>query len=114
MASPGTPLMRLEDTRGFRLDVRVNESRIGQISPGAIVPITFDSGADGAATISGPVAEIEWARASLLERISTPRDVIAMKKCASLHELGKRIRIASGDRVRAARDPVEEGRVAQQ
>ncbi len=30
MAAPGTPLMRLEDTRGFRLDVRADESRIGQ------------------------------------------------------------------------------------
>ena len=44
MAAPGTPLMRLEDTRGFRLDVRVDESRIGQISPGAIVPVSLDSG----------------------------------------------------------------------
>ena len=26
MAAPGTPLMRLEDTRGFRLEVRVDES----------------------------------------------------------------------------------------
>ena len=32
MAAPGTPLMRVEDTRGFRLDVRVDESRIGQIA----------------------------------------------------------------------------------
>jgi RND family efflux transporter MFP subunit len=59
MAAPGTPLMRLEDTRGFRLDVRVDESRIGQISPGAAVPVSIDSGADGATTtIEGTVAEI--------------------------------------------------------
>ena len=38
MAAPGTPLIRLEDTRGFRLEVRVDESRIGQISSGATVP----------------------------------------------------------------------------
>ena len=50
MAAPGTPLMRLEDTRGFRLDVRVDESRIGQISPGAIVPVSLDSGTGGAPT----------------------------------------------------------------
>ena len=49
MAAPGTPLMRLEDTRGFRLDVRVDESRIGQIAPGAIVPVSLDSGTGGAA-----------------------------------------------------------------
>ena len=41
MAAPGTPLMRLEDTRGFRLDVRVDESRVGQISPGAIVSVSL-------------------------------------------------------------------------
>jgi RND family efflux transporter MFP subunit len=61
MASPGTPLMRVEDTRGFRLDVRVDESRIGQISPDAIVPVTLDAGADGAITIDGTVAEISRA-----------------------------------------------------
>jgi RND family efflux transporter MFP subunit len=59
MAAPGTPLMRLEDTSGFRLDVRVDESRIGHISPGATVPVSLDSGADGATTmVSGTVAEI--------------------------------------------------------
>ncbi|HET6195647.1 MAG TPA: efflux RND transporter periplasmic adaptor subunit, partial [Acetobacteraceae bacterium] len=31
MASPGMPLLRVEDTRGFRLEARVDESRIGQI-----------------------------------------------------------------------------------
>jgi RND family efflux transporter MFP subunit len=59
MAAPGTQLMRVEDTRGFRLDVRVDESRIGQVSPGATVPVTIDSGADAATTtVSGTVVEI--------------------------------------------------------
>jgi RND family efflux transporter MFP subunit len=59
MAAPGAPLMHLEDTRGFRLDVHVDESRIGQISPGAIVPVSLDSGTGGATTtVSGTVAEI--------------------------------------------------------
>jgi RND family efflux transporter MFP subunit len=59
MAAPATPLMRLEDTRGFRLDVRVDESRIRQISPGAIVPVSLDSGsAGGTTTVSGTVTEI--------------------------------------------------------
>ncbi len=59
MVAPGTPLMRLEDTRGFRLDVRVDESRIGQIAPGAIVRVSLDSGTGGAATnVSGTVTEI--------------------------------------------------------
>lgn len=59
MASPGTPLMRLEDTRGFRLDVRVDESRVGEIAPGATVPVSLDSGTGGAtATVNGTVTEI--------------------------------------------------------
>jgi RND family efflux transporter MFP subunit len=58
MAAPGTPLMRVEDTRGFRLDVRVDESRIGQISAGAIVPVSLDRGTGGTDTVNGTVAEI--------------------------------------------------------
>jgi len=62
MAAPGTPLVRLEDTRGFRLDVRIDESRAGQISVGAVVPVSLDSGAGGgAAAVSGRVAEISRA-----------------------------------------------------
>jgi RND family efflux transporter MFP subunit len=54
MAAPGTPLLRIEDTRDFRLDVRVDESRVGQISPGTAVP-----GADGVpAIVSGTVTEV--------------------------------------------------------
>jgi RND family efflux transporter MFP subunit len=44
MAAPGTPLMRIEDTRGFRLDVRVDESRMAQVVPGAAVSVSFDAG----------------------------------------------------------------------
>ena len=59
MAAPGTPLMRVEDTRGFRLDVRVDESRIGQIAVGAAVSVSVDSGTGGApTTLSGTVTEI--------------------------------------------------------
>jgi RND family efflux transporter MFP subunit len=59
MAAPGTPLMRVEDTRGFRLDVRVDESRIGQISPGTTVPISLDAGTDGTPRrVSGTVTEV--------------------------------------------------------
>ena len=59
MAAPGTPLMRVEDTRGFRLDVRVDESRIGQIAIGAVVSVSVDSGTGGdPTTLSGTVAEI--------------------------------------------------------
>jgi RND family efflux transporter MFP subunit len=58
MASPGTPLLRLEDTRGFRLEVRVDESRIGQIRHGDSVPVFL-----GTATtpITGTVVEVSRA-----------------------------------------------------
>ncbi len=59
MASPGTPLMRVEDTRGFRLDVQVDESRIAQIAPGAAVPVSLDAGPAGAPRVtSGTVTEV--------------------------------------------------------
>lgn len=57
MAAPGTPLLRLEDTRGFRLDVRVDESRIGQIAIGDPVPVSLDS-SGGVTTIGGTVSEV--------------------------------------------------------
>jgi multidrug efflux pump subunit AcrA (membrane-fusion protein) len=69
MASPGAPLLRLEDTRGFRLEIRVDESRVGQIREGDRVPVTLGS-ATGA--ITGSVTEISRAvdadaRASLVK-----------------------------------------------
>lgn len=79
MAAPGTPLMRVEDTRGFRLDVKVDESRVGQIAPGAIVPIALDAGSGGAPTVvSGKVTEVGRAvdadARAFLVRISLPAD----------------------------------------
>ncbi len=62
MAAPGAPLMRVEDTRGFRLEVRVDESRLGAIAPGASVPVVLDSITDGTTTTeSGTVEEISRA-----------------------------------------------------
>ena len=58
MASPGTPLLRLEDTRGFRLEVRVDESRIGQIRNGDSVPVFLGT---ATASIVGKVDEISRA-----------------------------------------------------
>ena len=58
MASPGMPLLRLEDTRGFRLEVRVDESRIGRIRKGDSVPVFL--GAETTA-ITGTVDEVSRA-----------------------------------------------------
>ncbi len=52
------PLLRLEDTRGFRLEVRVDESRLGQIRNDDSVPVFL-----GTATtaITGTVVEVSRA-----------------------------------------------------
>jgi RND family efflux transporter MFP subunit len=79
MASPGTPLMRVEDTRRFRLEVRVDEARIGRVSPGATVAIVLDGGSDAARrVVDGTVAEIGRAvnadMRSFLVKIELPAD----------------------------------------
>jgi len=43
MATPGAPLMTVEDARGFRLEVRVDESRVGDIDNGKRVDVFVDS-----------------------------------------------------------------------
>jgi len=58
MASPGMPLLRLEDTRAFRLEVRVDESRIGQIRNGDSVPVFLGT---GPTSIEGTVVEVSRA-----------------------------------------------------
>ena len=59
MASPGLPLLRIEDTHGFRLDVRVDESQVRHVTTGATVPVLLDTGTTaGAVTFNGTVAEV--------------------------------------------------------
>jgi RND family efflux transporter MFP subunit len=58
MASPGVPLLRLEDTRGFRLEVRLDETRVGQIRNGDHVPVLLET---GTTLLQGTVFEISRA-----------------------------------------------------
>jgi multidrug resistance efflux pump len=59
MASPGLPLLRVEDTGGFRLDVRVDESRAAFVKVGDSVPVVLDRAAEGGATeVSATVKEV--------------------------------------------------------
>jgi multidrug efflux pump subunit AcrA (membrane-fusion protein) len=58
MASPGVPLLRQEDTRAFRLEVRVDESRIDQIRSGDRVPVFLGAGNP---PINGQVVELSRA-----------------------------------------------------
>jgi RND family efflux transporter MFP subunit len=79
MAAPGTPLLRIEDTRHFRLEVRVDEARIGQVSPGAPVSVALDTGSnDGARVVDATVTEVGRAAdadaRSFLVKIELPVD----------------------------------------
>jgi multidrug efflux pump subunit AcrA (membrane-fusion protein) len=58
LAAPGTPLMRLEDTRAFRFEVRLDESRTGQISPGVVVPVSIEPGGASPWSLDGRVLEV--------------------------------------------------------
>jgi RND family efflux transporter MFP subunit len=79
MASPGTPLIRVEDARGFRLDVRVDESRVRQVSRGATVPVAVDTGTGGEPSlVKGTVTEVGRAvdadARAFLVKIALPAD----------------------------------------
>ena len=43
MAMPGTPLVRLEDTRGYTLDVRLDAAAIAEIAVGAPLEVVVDA-----------------------------------------------------------------------
>jgi RND family efflux transporter MFP subunit len=60
MATPGTPLMTVEDARGFRLEVRIDESRVGDIDRSKPVDVFVDSiGHSGTPTAqTGTVSEV--------------------------------------------------------
>lgn len=77
MASPGVPLMTLEDTRGFRLEVRVDESRLGTIDQAKPVDVRLDVPSEGAA-LSGRIDEVARAASpgthAYLLKIALPDD----------------------------------------
>jgi multidrug efflux pump subunit AcrA (membrane-fusion protein) len=59
MASPGVPLLTLEDPRSYRVEVRIDESRAGHVEPGAKVAILLAAaGAPEAALLEGTVGEV--------------------------------------------------------
>jgi multidrug efflux pump subunit AcrA (membrane-fusion protein) len=59
MATPGAPLLVLEDTQGFRLDVRIDESRARHVAVGAAIPVLIGTDSlDATATVNGTVSEV--------------------------------------------------------
>jgi RND family efflux transporter MFP subunit len=57
MASPGVPLLTVEDPSRFRLEATVDESKIGAVRLGESVPVVID--ALGEQAIEGKVTQIE-------------------------------------------------------
>jgi RND family efflux transporter MFP subunit len=71
MATPGQPLFRVEDTRSFRVAVRVDESRTSRLAPGLTVDVALDDEPSHPHVV-GTVAEVSRAiesdaRASLVK-----------------------------------------------
>lgn len=60
MAAPGVPLLRVENTMGFRLDVRLDESHLARVAPGTPVAVTVEALGD-AGTLTGRVEEVSRA-----------------------------------------------------
>lgn len=78
MATPGLPLVRVEDTRRFRLEVRIDESRAARVAAGGTLDVVLD-GPDGApVTVQGTVSEVSRAldagSRSFLVKIALPAD----------------------------------------
>lgn len=55
MASPGTPLLRIEDAREHEVDVQVNESALGDVRRGEQVPVQVEG---AARAIDGRIREV--------------------------------------------------------
>ena len=76
MATPGVPLLMVEDTRSFRLEVTVDESKISDVKVGESVPVALD--ALGEADLKGKVVQIVPAAdpgsRSFLVKLELPRD----------------------------------------
>jgi RND family efflux transporter MFP subunit len=54
MASPGQPLVTVEDTRAFRLDVRLDESRAASVRVGDAAAVRLDRATDSEGSGSSP------------------------------------------------------------
>ena len=94
LASPGMPLLTVEDTGRFRLEASVDESEIGFVHAGANVDVALDSLPDK--LISGKVAQIvpaaDPASRTFLVKVDLPAD-------SNLHSgLFGRARFTRGER----------------
>ncbi|MGB9242786.1 MAG: efflux RND transporter periplasmic adaptor subunit [Candidatus Acidiferrales bacterium] len=77
LASPGMPIFTIEDTRGYRLEVTVDESELRLVRVGQASPVTID--ALGDTQLSGKVVQIvpaaDPASRTFLVKVELPADV---------------------------------------
>jgi len=75
LASPGVPLLTVEDTRGFRLEATVDESDLRVVQLGAKVPVALDAlGDELQGTVVQLVPAADPASRSFLVKIQLPSD----------------------------------------
>ncbi len=75
MAAPGVPLLTVEDTRKFRLEVTVDESKIAEVKLGESVPVSLNSlGADMQAKVVQIVPAADPGSRSFLVKLELPAD----------------------------------------
>jgi len=76
LASPGMPIITIEDTRSYRLEVAVDESDLRLVRIGLVSPVTID--ALGNVQLSGKVVQIvpaaDPASRSFLVKVELPAD----------------------------------------
>jgi RND family efflux transporter MFP subunit len=76
LALPGMPLFTIEDTRGYRLEVTVDERELHFVRVGQVCPVTLDALEN--ASFSGKVVQIvpaaDFASRSFLAKIALPGD----------------------------------------
>ncbi len=77
MAAPGMPLLTIEDTSAYRLEVRVDESRAHLVAPGTAAEVRIDRGGaedDGWSPVSVvEVASVDPALHSFVVKFDLPR-----------------------------------------
>ena len=76
LASPGMPLLTVEDQRRFRLEASVDEGDIHLIKPGQAVPVTLDSlpGAQFNGRVAQIVPAADPASRSFIVKVELPAD----------------------------------------
>ena len=99
MATPGTPIVTVEDDRGFRLEVRVDESRVSDIDRSKPVEVVVDSLGPSGARVwqSGRISEVARAADNahaFLVKIELPADAALRSGMFGRARLGGRDRQA--------------------